>query len=106
MYLASNQTLNSIKLWLAETYEFKRPHWMSYANGAKLNLEELAILRRVQQGGRGSSSTSASASHHATQDGHNRTALLSEIRQALQDAPTWRLLKALALLEEHAASAN
>jgi len=104
MYLASNQTLNSIKLWLAETY--KRPHWMSYANGTKLNLEELAILRRVQQGGRGSSSTSASASHHATQDGHNRTALLSEIRQALQDAPTWRLLKALALLEEHAASAN
>jgi hypothetical protein len=81
---------------------------MSYANGTKLNLEELhlAILRRVQQGGRGSSSTSASASHHATQDGHNRTALLSEIRQALQDAPTWRLLKALALLEEHAASAN
>jgi hypothetical protein len=79
---------------------------MSYANGTKLNLEELAILRRVQQGGRGSSSTSASASHHATQDGHNRTALLSEIRQALQDAPNWRLLKALALLEEHAASAN
>jgi hypothetical protein len=45
-------------------------------------------------------------SHRSLQDGHNRTALLSEIRQALQDAPNWRLLKALALLEEHAASAN
>jgi hypothetical protein len=42
MYLASNQTLNSIKLWLAETYpyESQTATWMSYANGTKLNLEE------------------------------------------------------------------
>ena len=80
---------------------------MPYADGSKFTAEELAILRRAQQGGRGSSSTRlSSAFHQATQDGPNRTALLSEIRHALQDAPNWRLLKALALLEEHAASAN
>ena len=77
-----------------------------YADGGKFTAEELALVRRAQQGGRGRPGNGPPRSRTPHAGGDTSHAMLNEIDRILVSSPPpprWALLKALAVLEQSAA---